>query len=213
MKNSLEDRLWSITEKVPILSNHILQISRNQKIQISDHMNQKKFFLEIGAGWGEVAIQLACENPDIGYVLIEKKINRVQHILKEIQRNELTNIKILLLNVNWFFGDVFRESQFSEILMNFPDPWPKLRHRKHRSFNSDFIQSILKLLTSRGRFRFATDHGGYGRSALRILRKNTFDEMDQFSFFLKRPDIPKSYFENLKIKENKRIYYLEYFKK
>lgn len=213
MKNSLEDKLWSITEKLPISSDHVLRISRNHKIKISEHMSQKKFFLEIGAGWGEVAIQLACENPDTGYVLIEKKINRVQHILKEVKRNELSNIKILLLNVNWFFIDVFSESQFSEILMNFPDPWPKLRHRKHRSFTPNFTRSILSLLTSGGRFRFATDHGGYGRSALRILRKNTFDEMDHFSFFLKRPDLPKSYFENLKIKEYKKIYYIEYFRK
>ncbi len=213
MKDFFEDKLWSITEKVYIPSNHILQISRNQKILISEFMSQKKFFLEIGSGWGEVAIQLACENPDTGYVLIEKKINRVKHILKEIKKNELNNIKILLLNVNWFFGDVFEDSQFSEILMNFPDPWPKLRHRKHRSFTPNFTKSILSLLICGGRFRFATDHGGYGRSALRILRKNTFDEMDHFSFLLKRPDLPKSYFENLKIKENKKIYYIEYYKK
>jgi tRNA (guanine-N7-)-methyltransferase len=213
MNTPLEEKLWSITEKGIIQSNHIIPLKRNKKISILDYMNKEKFFLEIGCGWGEVAIQLAKENTNIGFVLLEKKINRVNHILKEIKKNDLTNIKIIILNINWFFEEIFFHNQFSEILLNFPDPWPKLRHRKHRSFTDDFTNSILKFLSPKGRFRFATDHGGYGRSIIRLLRNSSFSEMDSFTFSLKRPDLPVSFFENLKITEKKKIYYIEFYKK
>jgi tRNA (guanine-N7-)-methyltransferase len=213
MNTNLEEKLWSITERAIIQSNHIIPLKRNQKISILDYMSKEKIFLEIGCGWGEVAIQLAKENTNTGFVLLEKKINRVNHILKEIKKNDLTNIKIILLNVNWFFEEIFLHNQFSEILLNFPDPWPKLRHRKHRSFTVEFTNSVLKFLCPKGRFRFATDHGGYGRSTIRLLRNNSFSQMDSFTFSLKRPDLPVSFFENLKITENKKIYYIEFYKK
>jgi len=213
MNTNLEEKLWSITEKGTIQSNHIIPLKRNQKISILDYLERENFFLEIGCGWGEVAIQLAKENPKTGFVLLEKKVNRVSHILKEIKKNELTNIKIIILNINWFFEEIFLENQFSEILLNFPDPWPKLRHRKHRSFTVEFTNSVLKFLCPKGRFRFATDHGGYGRDTIRLLRNTSFSELDSFTFSLKRPDLPVSFFENIKLKENKKIYYIEFYKK
>ena len=213
MNTNLEEKLWSITEKGIIQSNHIIPLKRNHKISILDYMNKEKFFLEIGCGWGEVAIQLAKENTNTGFVLLEKKINRVNHILKEIKKNDLTNIKIIVLNVNWFFEEIFMHNQFSEILLNFPDPWPKLRHRKHRSFTFEFTNSVLKFLSPKGRFRFATDHGGYGRRVIRLLRNNSFSELDSFTFSLKRPDLPVSFFENVKITEKKKVYYIEFYKK
>ncbi len=213
MNTNLEEKLWSITEREIIRNNHIIPLKRNKKISIMDYMEKQKYFLEIGCGWGEVAIELAKENPNTGFVLLEKKINRVSHILREIKKNEITNIKIIVLNINWFFEQIFSENQFSEILLNFPDPWPKLRHRKHRSFTVEFTNSILKFLCPKGRFRFATDHGGYGRSTIRLLRNNTFSEMGSFAFSLQRPDLPVSFFENLKIKENKKLYYIEFYKK
>ena len=213
MNEDIKEKLWSIVERKTLESPHLIEIKRGTLINPSLIFPEKKNFLELGPGWGEVAIELAIKNKNVGYILVEKKINRVKHIIKNINKNNLNNIKIIVLNFNWIFEDIFTTECFYEILLNFPDPWPKLRHRKHRTFNVEFTQNILKLLTTNGRFRFATDHGGYARSVLRFLRKEKFSQMKDFHFALNRPELPISYFETIKIKEKSKLYYIEFYKK
>lgn len=168
--------------------------------------------LELGPGWGEVALDLAETNPDTGFFLAEKKINRVQHILKEIEKRNIQNIRILTLNFNWFFKEIFQENSFEEILMNFPDPWPKSRHKKHRSFDKTFLEGILQILKSGGLFQFATDDGRYARDTIRILRSEEFKNKLNFSYALERNTVPVSYFEKIQRQGRKRIYYLSFQK-
>jgi tRNA (guanine-N7-)-methyltransferase len=212
MNSEIKDKLWSIVEKKIIESPHLIYIKRGTIVDPSKIFPGKKIFLELGPGWGEVAVELASKNEDFGYLLVEKKINRVKHIIKNINKNNLRNIKIIILNFNWIFEDIFAPNSFDEILLNFPDPWPKLRHRKHRTFNPEFTNNILNLLMPNGRFRFATDHGGYGRSVVRFLRNGSFPSMKDFHFALNRPDLPISYFETIKIKEKSKLYYIEFYK-
>jgi tRNA (guanine-N7-)-methyltransferase len=213
MNSEIKDKLWSIVEKKILESPHLIHIKKGSIVYPSQVFPCKKIFLELGPGWGEVAIELASKNQEYGYILVEKKIDRVKHIIKNINKNNLKNIKIIILNFNWIFEDIFNPESFDEILLNFPDPWPKLRHRKHRSFTPDFTNNILNLLVPNGRFRFATDHGGYGRSVVRFLRNGDFPLMKNFHFALNRPELPVSFFESIKIKQNSKLYYIEFYKK
>ena len=213
MDEKIIDKLWSLSERIPFDSKFLIHINRNQKINPLNIFNYEKYYLELGPGWGEVSIEMANQNKDVGFILIEKKINRVQHILKEINKYNLNNIRIVLLNFNWFLKEILQEDSYHEILLNFPDPWPKERHRKHRSFDIKFANDILCLLKNGGRFRFATDHGGYGRSVIRMLRKSQIESLQSFHYSLNRPNLPFSYFEKIKLSENKKIYYIEIRKK
>jgi len=45
--------------------------------------------------------------------------------------------------------------------VNFPDPWPKKKHSKHRIFNREFISCLAKVLTRSGKTVIKTDQLSY----------------------------------------------------
>ncbi len=55
------------------------------------------------------------------------------------------------------FLDESPESFWNEIWLQFPDPWPKVRHEKNRLLTSDFLNDIIRLLRPQGRFCFRSD--------------------------------------------------------
>ncbi len=211
LENEVTEKLWKIASRVPFPSPYFLQPSRVKKLNIPELFPEfKKYFLELGSGWGEVALELAEKNPSVLYLLLEKKIDRIKKTIRNSEKKDLKNIKIITVNFNWFLNEFLSENQFDEILLNFPDPWPKSRHHKHRTFDSVFAEKLSFLLKEGGRFRFASDHGGYARQVIRNLRKSIHFSPPQIKF--QRDDIPVSFFESEKRKEGKRIYFLETIK-
>ncbi|MDX1959342.1 MAG: methyltransferase domain-containing protein [Leptospiraceae bacterium] len=208
----LQKRLWELKPGKDLSSPYFINLDFGEKVILNKLFpDSKKYFLELGSGWGEVAVELASKNPETGFLLMEKKINRVENTIKLLEKQNLSNIKFLNLNFNWFLEEVFLENSFDEILLNFPDPWPKAKHHKHRSFDEEFFESILKILKPDSRFRFATDFAPYGRKVIRLIRRKK-NGYKNFGWGFERKDFPVSYFEGKKIKEGKKIYYLELYK-
>ncbi|HEV2212563.1 MAG TPA: tRNA (guanosine(46)-N7)-methyltransferase TrmB, partial [Gammaproteobacteria bacterium] len=56
-----------------------------------------------------------------------------------------------------------------EILILFPDPWPKKRHHKRRLLQPEFAVLVAEKLKTGGRLHFATDWEDYARQALEVL--------------------------------------------
>ena len=205
------DKLWGIASRLPFESKYLIQLEKNIAINpaLQFENNLKQFVLELGSGWGEVAIELARKNPETGYILMEKNRDRLHFTIREIERYNLKNIKLICCNFNWFLKELFQEKSFHKIILNFPDPWPKKKHWHNRTISLAFIESIHSLLDNKGIFLFATDHGGYGRFAIRTFRKtNLFKPMGSEYVFIRR-EFPISKFEKEKKIENKTIYYLE----
>lgn len=214
LNQDLKIKLWSIASQIPFQGDHWIRIKHNAQINPEIIFGRKfsDYVLELGAGWGEVGIQLASENPDIGYILVEKKKDRLKKIDTSIRSLGLQNVKIMCLNFQWFFREIFWPESFGEIIVNFPDPWPKKRHTKHRTVDSDFLESANDLLKKNGKFRFATDHGPYARKVIAAFRRSNHwkDVAPEFSW--SRPNFPVSHFENLTKGEGKSIYYIERIK-
>ncbi|XDD50359.1 tRNA (guanosine(46)-N(7))-methyltransferase TrmB [Leptospira sp. WS92.C1] len=211
MIQDLEDKLWSIASGIPFASEYFLQASPVRKLK-KDNLFSKEFetyFLELGSGWGEVAIEMARQRPNTGFVLMEKKFDRIRHTIRGIERHSLKNVKILCVNFNWFLEDVFEDRVFSEILLNFPDPWPKKRHRKKRTMNLKFLHSLQTLLPEGGKFSFATDYGPYARRVMRLFRDSKSFKPEVEELRLERMEFPVSHFERKKREEGKRIYYID----
>jgi tRNA (guanine-N7-)-methyltransferase len=205
------EKLWGIASRLPFESKYFIELKRNNKINPSEYFEYgiANFVLELGSGWGEVAIELARKYPTTGYILMEKNRDRLLVTIREIEKYKLNNIRLICCNFNWFLQELFVEKSFHKIILNFPDPWPKKKHWHNRTINSEFIESTHSLLGNKGIFLFATDHGGYGRFAIRTFRKtNLFKPIGSEYVFIRR-EFPISKFEKEKRSENKTIYYLE----
>ncbi|MFQ3855884.1 tRNA (guanosine(46)-N7)-methyltransferase TrmB [Leptospira kirschneri] len=211
MVQDLEQKLWSIASGVPFASDYFLQASPTRKLKKENLFSKvfETYFLELGSGWGEVAISMALQRPNTGFILMEKKFDRIRHTIREIEKHSLDNVKILCVNFNWFLEEIFEENLFSEILLNFPDPWPKKRHHKKRTVNSKFLESLKILLPKKGKFYFATDYGPYARKVIRLFRDSDAFDLKKVELKSERNEIPVSHFERKKREEGKRIYYID----
>jgi tRNA (guanine-N7-)-methyltransferase len=211
MNSEIKEKLWKITTRKIFDSSHVLIPSSDKPFNVKfDFPKFNSYFLEIGSGWGEVAIQLAKNNPNTLFILIERKIERVSHTLKKIESSKIENIKIFLINLNWFFEGIFEKNSFDTIFMNFPDPWPKKKHFKHRTFTEDFYRILYTLISLEGKFLFATDSSNYARNSIRIIRKMKLElPYLSFDYHFQRNGFPVSFFEKEKQDSNSKIYYLE----
>ncbi len=212
MEANLRRKLWSLSSRVLVESPYIIHPGIEPGLLPFWKYFSKEYseyFLELGSGWGEVVLELATQNPETGYLAIERKWNRLLQIEREIQKRNLKNLLLSGINFQWFLDELFPEEFFQTILLNFPDPWPKKKHHKNRAIRPEFLENIHKILKPGGKFLFATDHLAYFRHALRTFRKSPLFRYEEREWTSTRENFPVSRFEMEKQMQGKRIFYLE----
>ena len=99
--------------------------------------NDKNSALEIGFGEGEFIVEVAKNNPNWNYLGIEIKYFRYKKALKLVLNQNIRNIKLIHFDADLAVEQVFAANIFDRVYINFPDPWPKDRHKKHRIINNN----------------------------------------------------------------------------
>ncbi|MFM7982706.1 MAG: tRNA (guanosine(46)-N7)-methyltransferase TrmB, partial [Candidatus Fonsibacter sp.] len=95
---------------------------------------------------GEATAEIAQRFADTGFVAIEMHKPGLGALLMEIQRRELKNLKLIQEDAQVVLQDFIPENSIDAIHLFFPDPWPKLRHRKRRIVQSDFVELLASKL-------------------------------------------------------------------
>ena len=123
--------------------------------------------LEIGFGNGEHLRDLAINNPKSTVIGAEPFMNGVAALLSAITNesdnavfDEYKNIRVWPDDVRLLLKD-FGASEFNEIWVLHPDPWPKARHEKRRLLNHDFLNLLSKHIGKDGKIIIGTDHWEY----------------------------------------------------
>lgn len=164
-----------------------------------------KLILEIGAGRGNFAINLALENPNYLIVALEKSAAFVRMIA--IKRNELALKNLLVIKddadrlIEWF-----NSSSVDVICLNFSDPWPKLRQHKRRLTYPRYLKIYNEILKVGGKLKFRTDHLTFFIDSLDYLER--FFNIYYVDFDFPKTDIMTEYEmakRKKKIKINKVI--------
>jgi tRNA (guanine-N7-)-methyltransferase len=180
---------------------HRYHIASHAQILL-DKSNFKKIILEIGFGNGENLINLAKENSQNLYIGSEVYMAGIGQVLGAINANELTNIRLITGDIRLLI-DKINESVFDEVLIICPDPWPKLKHHKRRIINSEFLDSIYKVLNSDGHLFMSTDWENYAESINESINQNS-----DFKILNSSPyeNITLTKFQQRAIEEGRKIY-------
>ena len=91
------------------------------------------------------------------------------------------------------------DSVFS-VYINFPDPWPKKRHAKHRLITKEFVLQLHRVLKHEGEVTIVTDDQAYGESICKYMLedKEIFQSVFPSPYFVTDiEDYGSSYFEKL----------------
>ena len=154
--------------------------------------------LEIGFGNGNTLIHLAQANPDTDYLGIEVHRPGVGHLLLEIKLWEVANLRLIKEDAVQVFSNNIPDAGLDQILVLFPDPWPKQRHHKRRLVQPEFIELMAAKLKAGGTIQMATDWESYAQYMLRVMNgSNSFRNLAGTGNFAERPTVlPVTRFEH-----------------
>jgi tRNA (guanine-N7-)-methyltransferase len=124
--------------------------------------------LEIGFGNGESLVALATAHPERDFLGIEVHRPGVGHLLLRIEALGLANLRVICRDAVEVLQRCVPEASLDEVLLYFPDPWPKKRHHKRRIVQPDFVALVASRLRPGGVFRMATDWQPYAEHMLAV---------------------------------------------
>lgn len=123
--------------------------------------NDAPLHLEIGFGDGRYTVRRAAEFKRENFVGMEISSASLQRGLAKVRRAQLENVKLLKVGAQFGVQHLFAPESLTSITVNFPDPWPKERHEKHRLLSSPFFELVSTRLQRGGALFLATDHPEY----------------------------------------------------
>ncbi|HYB64080.1 MAG TPA: tRNA (guanosine(46)-N7)-methyltransferase TrmB [Steroidobacteraceae bacterium] len=125
--------------------------------------------LEIGFGNGENLAALARAHPERDYLGVEVHRPGVGRLLLALERERLSNVRVICHDAVEVLERQIAPGSLAEILILFPDPWPKKRHHKRRLIQGPFVALIERALAAGGVLKLATDWQPYALEMLAHL--------------------------------------------
>jgi tRNA (guanine-N7-)-methyltransferase len=125
--------------------------------------------LEIGFGNGENLAALAKAHPERDFLGVEVHRPGVGRLLRECELQQLINVRLICHDALEVVSQQIAPGWLQEILIFFPDPWPKKRHHKRRLVQDAFAQLLATRLEPGGVLRIATDWQPYALEMLSTL--------------------------------------------
>jgi tRNA (guanine-N7-)-methyltransferase len=214
-KNYFSSRNRSLTkDQKSILDFYQEKISLESFSKLDQINEYKNISLEIGFGAGDILLHNALNFPNNLFVGVEYYKKGIAQLLLNIEKHNLKNVRL-------FYGDALdylklaKTNYLDEILIMFPDPWPKRRHWKRRIINKDSVNEISRILRSNGRALFFTDNKGIAYWGLRhfILNADFNWEIDMpINCRNKISTYPVSRYEQKALKNNTNPFYFQFIK-
>jgi tRNA (guanine-N7-)-methyltransferase len=125
--------------------------------------------LEIGFGMGDSTAAIALAHPENDYLAIEVHTPGVGNLLKLIDAQQISNIRIIRHDAVEVLRDMLATATLDGVHIFFPDPWHKARHKKRRLIQAPFIAHLLQKLKPGGYIHVATDWQDYAEQILAVL--------------------------------------------
>lgn len=132
--------------------------------------------LEIGCGMGETTAAIAAAQPGVDFLGVEVHGPGVGSLLREIERRQLTNLRLIRHDAVEVVADMIPLSSLAAIHVFFPDPWPKKRHHKRRLLQPGFVHALAARLRPGGLLHVATDWEDYAQQVLLTLQREVLLE-------------------------------------
>lgn len=129
--------------------------------------------VEVGFGNGENLLALAAAHPQRDYLGIEVHRPGVGRVLLALETHSLSNVRVICHDAVEVLEGYLPPASLEEILVLFPDPWPKKRHHKRRLIQGPFVGLLAERLAPGGIVHLATDWAPYAEEMLAVLSAET----------------------------------------
>lgn len=208
---TIHDRVWYI----PLNCENYHEFKFDGWSNPDVFLNNNPIKIEYCSGNGEWIAARARQEANVNWVAVDLNFDRVKKIWKKIKQLPLNNLMIVCGDGRTLTEYYVPEASVQEVYINFPDPWPKQRHAKHRIVEEEFVKNVHRILKPGGIFTIATDDQDYSTLTINILNKcEGFESCHPAPYYTHElPNYGSSYFEDLWRRKGKVIYYHQFCKK
>ena len=153
--------------------------------------------LEIGFGMGASLIEMAEKDKDYNFLGVEVHRPGIGKTLHDANLLEIKNLKLMCHDAQEVFQHSLEDGSIDRVLIFFPDPWPKKRHRKRRLVQTEFIKLIARKLKANGSLHLATDWKEYAEYMMEVIEPlPEFRNAIAPNSYWSKSTRPKTKFEN-----------------
>ena len=129
----------------------------------------RKLRVDIGFGHGEFIAEMASSHAEERFLGIEQSDLRVTKCAHKCLKAGAGNVRLFSDDAHHFVRYRLPVGSVSRAYLLFPDPWPKLAHRRRRLVTRDFLIDLSWAMAPGGRFAFASDTHNYTLQVLSNL--------------------------------------------
>lgn len=175
--------------------------------------NRNPLHIEVGCGNGHFLIEAAGAQPQLNYAGIDLRRKRIAKSCRKVNKRGLKNLKFILGDAYKILEEMVADSSVAAFYVNFPDPWPKYRHRRNRLNSERFIRLLTRKLQKEGRLYWVCDHYGQILDVIRLCRELEQQGVlqDRFApdgFTEQLDDYPPTLYEKKWRSMNRKIFYV-----
>lgn len=170
--------------------------------------------IEYCSGNGDWIVERALNEPHRNWVAVELRFDRIRKIWSKMKNRALSNLFLVCGEAYTFTHHYLSSQCVDEIFINFPDPWPKHRHEKHRLIKPKFLSELSRVLKRGGNVNFVTDDPPYLGETLALFH-NTNDFSSHFPapyYVTELSGYGSSWFDALWRDKGKQIHYTQFVK-
>jgi tRNA (guanine-N7-)-methyltransferase len=128
--------------------------------------------LEIGFGNGDNLAAQAGAHPERNFLGIEVHRPGVGRLMLSLEERQLPHARLICHDAVEVLTHQLAPQTLAEVVILFPDPWPKKRHHKRRLVQAPFVELVTDRLCVGGVLRFASDWQPYADAVLEVLNAN-----------------------------------------
>ena len=155
-------------------------ITLDEAKTLKDDNPETEILIEVGCGKGEQIIHRAKNNPNNLYIACEVFKNSLEKIAKEIEAHDLKNLKLFYEDARILLENI-QEDAVDTVMVLYPDPWPKTKHKKRRIVNQELLDLTHRIIKPEGKLILATDITDYALWMIKhVLNHGKFHTIAQY---------------------------------
>lgn len=138
---------------------------------------ERPLHIELGCGKGEFIAQMARKHPEFNYLAVDIKSEILYLAMRAVEASGIDredNIRLTAFDIERITEILSPGDKAQRIYINFPNPWPKLRHHKHRLVHERQIESYKTFLAKDGEIFFRTDDRSLFEDGIDALKSSGF---------------------------------------
>ncbi len=192
-----EDRCPILLEKCLYLPSHYQGDKHlGHGIWKEAFVKEQPLAVEFCSGNGQWIANVAKSAPHLNWIAVEKDFYRARKVWLRLQRESISNLFVVCGEALSFSQLYLPDHCIEDAWVNFPDPWPKRIHAKHRLIQSPFADELRRVLKPSSTITLVTDDERYSGQMIDVFAswKSSFDP---FRFVTELEGYGTSYFHSL----------------